>query len=121
MKYYYMLNNRDLSILKHIVSYCDEIEHTCKQFNNNYDEFISNSIFQNAVALCVLQIGELVTHLTDEFKTQYNKMPWVQIKAMRNIVAHNYGKIDIGTLWETITEDTPSLKDYCLSIINNGK
>nr|WP_309446466.1 HepT-like ribonuclease domain-containing protein [Desulfosporosinus nitroreducens] len=44
-------------------------------------------------------------------------MPWTQIKALRNVVAHNYGKIDDESLWETITSDIPKLKDYCLNII----
>lgn len=33
------------------------------------------------------------------------------------MVAHNYGKIDDESLWETITSDIPKLKDYCSSII----
>lgn len=44
-------------------------------------------------------------------------MPWIQIKALRNLVAHNYGKIDDESLWETITGDIPKLKDYCSNII----
>ncbi|MCO1602054.1 DUF86 domain-containing protein [Desulfosporosinus nitroreducens] len=39
------------------------------------------------------------------------------MKALRNVVAHNYGKIDDESLWETITSDIPKLKDYCLNII----
>lgn len=40
-----------------------------------------------------------------------------QIKALRNVVAHSYGKIDAESLWETITIDIPKLKDYCSDII----
>ncbi|MDQ7095481.1 DUF86 domain-containing protein [Desulfosporosinus sp. PR] len=36
---------------------------------------------------------------------------------MRNVVVHNYGKIDDKSLWETITSDIPKLKDYCSGII----
>ena len=44
-------------------------------------------------------------------------MPWNQIKALRNVVAHNYGKIDKETLWETLLGDIPELNDYCCQII----
>ena len=44
-------------------------------------------------------------------------MHWNQIKAMRNIVAHNYGSIDAEILWETIENDVPQLKAYCLDIL----
>lgn len=86
-------------------------------FGRDYNIFVSNSIYQNATALCVLQIGELTTHFTDAFKSVYNKVPWNQIKALRNVVAHNYGKIDKETLWETLINDIPELNEYCSQII----
>ena len=46
-------------------------------------------------------------------------MPWREIKAMRNIAAHNYGEIDTDILWETAIYDVPSLKVYCSDIINS--
>lgn len=67
--------------------------------------------------MCILQIGELVGRLSDEFKTVNSKMPWREIKAMRNIAAHNYGEIDIDILWETALYDIPSLKSYCENLI----
>ena len=62
-----MQGSRNIDILMHIRDYCAEINHTMDTFGRDYDIFVSNSIYQNAVALCVLQIGELTTHFTDEF------------------------------------------------------
>lgn len=112
-----MKDNRNIDILKRIISYCNEISETIQRFGEDYDVFARDFVYKNASALCVLQIGELTTHLTDDFKKTYTGMPWTQIKALRNIVAHNYGKIDCESLWETITMDIPKLKDYCSSII----
>ncbi len=111
-----MQGDRNADVLRHIVYYCDEINSTMKRFGNNYEIFSKDSVYQNAVALCVLQIGELTTHFTEEFRNTYNEMPWNQIKALRNVVAHNYGKIDKETLWETISNDIPKLQDYCSRI-----
>lgn len=74
-------------------------------------------IARNAISMCILQIGELVGKLTEEFKTLNDAMPWREIKAMRNIAAHNYGEIDIDILWETAIHDVPSLAEYCKSLI----
>lgn len=112
-----MQDDRNIDILKHICDYCAEINHTMNTFGRDYDTFESNSIYQNATALCVLQIGELTTHFTNEFKAEYNKIPWNQIKALRNVVAHNYGKIDNEILWETLISDIPVLNEYCSQII----
>lgn len=110
--------NRDLSILEHIVSYCDQIDETIARFGNSSTIFSTDPIYRNAAALCILQIGELVGKLTEEFRTQHPAIPWRQIKAMRNIVAHNYGTVDPETTWEIITEDIPELKKYCQAILN---
>lgn len=112
-----MQNNRNIGILMHILDYCKEINHTMDTFGRDYEIFAANSIYQNAVALCVQQIGELTTHFTDDFKAVYNKIPWNQIKALRNIVAHNYGGIDKEILWETLINDIPELNRYCAQLI----
>ena len=108
---------RDLSILQHIISYCEQIEQTVVHFGNEAEIFAENKIYRNAAALCILHIGELVGKLTEEFRQQHPAVPWRQIKAMRNIVAHSYGSVDPETTWEIITGDIPVLKKYCYSIL----
>lgn len=112
-----MQNNRNAYVLRRIISYCNDISEVIHRFGDDYTVFKQDSVYKNATALCVLQIGELTTHLTNDFKQSYTGIPWTQIKALRNVVAHNYGKIDDESLWETITSDIPKLKDYCSSII----
>ena len=104
---------RDLRILSHIVSYCGQIEMAVEQFGRDYAVFSSNPVYRNAVALCILQIGELVNSLSDNFKSLHHEMPWHQIVAFRNIVSHDYGKVDHAIMWTTITEDIPALKAFC--------
>ena len=112
-----MVDNRNTDVLRRIISYCHEIEEAIQRFGENYIIFARDSIYRNATALCVMQIGELTAHLTEDFKQTYPGMPWTQIKALRNVVAHSYGKIDVESLWETIVLDIPKLKDYCSNII----
>lgn len=109
--------DRDLSILEHIVVYCEQIEQTIARFGDDYAVFQTDPIYRNASALCILQIGELVGKLSDEFRAAHSEIPWRQIKAMRNIVAHSYGTVDAETTWEVITSDIPDLKRFCSSIL----
>lgn len=109
--------DRDLRILEHIVSYCAQIDETILRFGDSAELFQSDAIYRNAAALCILQIGELVGNLSEDFRAQHQSIPWRQIKAMRNIVAHKYGTIDPDTTWEIIKDDIPALKKYCQSIL----
>ncbi|MGN0551699.1 MAG: DUF86 domain-containing protein [Acutalibacteraceae bacterium] len=74
--------------------------------------------YRNAVALCLMQIGELSNKLSEDFKNTYNSIPWKAIRGMRNVVAHEYGKIDEVTVWETAESDTETLRVFCLNILN---
>jgi len=67
--------------------------------------------------MCILQIGELVGHLSDNVTVKYSEMPWKQIKGIRNVAAHGYEEFDVDILWQTLKSDLPSLRDYCGKII----
>ena len=109
--------DRNISILEHIVNYCDQIEETIQRFGNSYKVFSNDKVYRNAAAMCVLQIGELAGKLTDNFRAEHPGAPWRQIKGMRNVVAHSYGTVDPETTWEILIDDIPKLKAYCIKII----
>ena len=111
------VSERDRSIITHIASYCDQIYEAVDRFGNDFEVFEKDRIFRNSVSMCILQIGELVTILSDEFKDQYESVPWRQIKQMRNIVAHRYGTVDNSITWDVIQNDIPALKEFCETII----
>ena len=79
--------------------------------------FCSNPTYRNAIALCLLQIGELVKKLSDEFVQSHTTIPWKAIRGMRNVVAHEYGHIDIDTIWETSETGIIELRDFCAAQI----
>ena len=112
--------DRNIRILEHIIGYCDQIEETIQRFGNSYDIFSSDAIYRNAAALCVLQIGDLVVKLAEEFPASSAVSPWRQIRGMRNIVAHSYGTVDPEITWEILTEDIPKLRAYCCQIIGEA-
>ena len=109
------MQGRDQSIIEHIYNYCKEISEELDQIGNDRTNFLESSVYKNSLALCVLQIGELVTLLSDDYKASKNSVEWKSIKGMRNVVAHKYGKFDFDVLWETVTEDIPKLKAFCES------
>lgn len=113
-----MQTSRDRSIVEHILDYCIRIDETASYFNRSKEVFTENHVFRDAVALCVLQIGELTGVLSDEIKMKYVNIQWRQIKALRNIVAHKYGTVDAEVLWEILTSDVPQLQSDCEKILS---
>lgn len=64
-----------------------------------------------------MQIGELANHLSDEFMETYREIPWRAIRGMRNVVAHEYGKIDTATVWEIAKDGVDELAHFCGQIL----
>ena len=105
--------NRDREIVEHILSYCYQAETAHRDFDYSKDRFIESTTYQNAVSMCILQIGELVGRLSDDFKAAHAEIPWRKIRGMRNYVAHEYGSIDFEVVWFASTKSVSVLKAFC--------
>lgn len=53
------MKSKDIIILNKILDYCRQSDEACNMFHNDYNNFVENSVFQNACCMCILQIGEL--------------------------------------------------------------
>jgi uncharacterized protein with HEPN domain len=77
-------SKRDLSILRHIVDYCERLagHHTAHNPAMEYGAFSDNRTYSDAVAFCVFQISELCIHLSDECRALAPEIPWQNIRGM---------------------------------------
>lgn len=82
---------RDMVIIEKVIRYCDEIAKTHDAFNHNKELFFNKEdgfIYRNSITMPILQIGELVKNLSEEFVTEHNSMVYsVQVLSPRPIIA----------------------------------
>ena len=64
-----------------------------------------------AVVYNILAIGEAAYHLTKAFQREHPDTPWEDIMKMRNILAHDYYKLKLQTVWEVVQHDLPPLRE----------
>ena len=62
-----------------------------------------------ALLKCVEIIGEAAARMSEETRSHYPTLPWVDIIGMRNRLVHVYFDVDLSLLWTTIAEDLPPL------------
>ena len=74
------MSSNDSNILGYILKYCTQMNETSSEFGNSKDRFDESATFRNAVCLCLLQISELVSVLSDKFKDENPTMQWREIK-----------------------------------------
>ena len=69
------------------------------------DEFLSNTVIQDATLFRLQTIGEAVNQLSPEAKAKYLEIPWRDIVDFRNLLAHRYWRIDLNVVWAILKSD----------------
>ena len=85
------------------------------------DRFYQDKLHFDAVLMNVVNIGESVSRITEDFQKKYNQIEWSKIKALRNIIAHDYLGIDAEEIWQIIQNNIPELKIKIEEILNQLK
>ena len=63
-------------------------------------------------------IGEAVRALSPDFTRRHSEVAWSKIIGMRNILVHDYFRIDIDIVWAVIENDLPVLKQQITELLN---
>ena len=98
------------NILSHIEEDCNDII----EFTNGITEeqFLGSKLVNKAVAMSLINIGELVKVLPAEFCDKYNAIPWKRIAGMRDIVAHKYKTLNMSAVWGVAHNKIPEIKQF---------
>ena len=108
------MNKRDKRVFQKILKYCRQVVGTHKIFNEDKALFYNEEdgyAYRNAIAMPLLQIGELSKVLTYETRQSHPDIPWHDVIRMRDIAAHHYESWDYDTAWNTSRDDVPALEE----------
>lgn len=107
--------DRDLVRLKHIQDAIVLIE----EFSANIDAsaFAKDKLRQAAIIREFEIIGEASANISQELRKESPNIEWEKIKGFRNLLVHEYFRVDAGEVWATIQIDLPVLKNEVLSLI----
>ena len=108
---------RDRDQLYTILRYCTRLDEAVMRFGSSYESFESDSVFQDSCALCIIQIGEAVNRLSDEFVTAHPEIDWSRIYGMRCHLVHGYEMFDAEIVWDAIEHCIPPLHTFCVQQI----
>jgi uncharacterized protein with HEPN domain len=78
--------------------------------NLSADQFKTDRKTRDAVLMYLIVIGEAANKLPDEFKKKHGTVEWAQIIRSRNIITHEYGRVDYDVIWRIATLYLPATK-----------
>lgn len=74
--------------------------------------FKQDAFTQDAVIRNIEVIGEAATKLAQvapDLIAQHPRIPWNEMRTMRNKIIHEYFDVDLDIVWSTIQQDLPPL------------
>lgn len=71
--------------------------------------FDDDEALRLAAEALISRLGEAAGRLSEEFRREHPDVPWRSVIGARNLVAHEYHRIDDDIVWRTLAEAMPDL------------
>jgi uncharacterized protein with HEPN domain len=96
----------------------EAIENIQRYAARGKDAFSEEELIQTWVLHHIQILGEAAARISDEFQEQHPYIPWFKIVGMRNILVHDYFKIDVNAVWSVVENELPTLYDQIKHILD---
>lgn len=74
------------------------------------DVSIDEPVVLDAVLLRLIVIGEAIKHLGPELRDRAPHVPWANYAGLRDLIAHQYFRIQTQIIENTVRQDLPALR-----------
>ena len=81
------------------------------------EEFLADSRTSDATLRNLEIIGEAARLVPEHVTLRHEQVPWADLRAMRNIVAQEYNRVNLRTIWDAIHNDLPPLVPLLLQLL----
>jgi uncharacterized protein with HEPN domain len=97
-----------------ILATIEGIETACR--GRNLEHFRQDWLLKHGVQRGIEIISEAARHLPAALVMQHPEIPWPQIKAMGNLLRHEYHHVADAVVWNVVVADLPPLKDAVVAM-----
>jgi uncharacterized protein with HEPN domain len=83
-----------------------------RRYTEGYDfeRFAGDSRCQDAVERCLLRISEAARKLADFLDEIAPGQPWPDVRAVGNVLRHEYDAVDPAVIWQIVEKDLVPLR-----------
>ncbi len=75
----------------------------------DWKSFEQDELRQDGIIRCLTIVGEAVNKLSPQARASRPSVPWGGIIGMRNILVHNYARVNLAIVWSTVQQSLPHL------------
>jgi uncharacterized protein with HEPN domain len=101
--------------LEDIIDNIDRIEEYTRL--NTSENFVRDRKTQDAVERCLQRISEAATKLEGSVENMIPDQPWSAIRAVGNVLRHEYDNVDPQVIWRIVSDDLKALRNSIASAL----
>ena len=98
----------------------DCLERIADYTTGGEQEFLASRLIQDGVVRNLEVIGEATKNLSSELRQANPAIPWRQIAGMRDVLIHDYLKVNLSRVWLTVSTDLPDLRTTVTRLLNQA-
>lgn len=106
---------KDRERLEDILEAISQIEKYAIEGKEKFDQ---DELIQTWIVHHLLIIGEASTNISLELKQEYSNVPWTGPIDVRNIIAHEYFRVDLELIWRIVEDDLPNFTGQIQEILS---
>lgn len=86
----------------------------------SFEQFSADDKTAGAVLWSFVIIGEAANRVPDEVQARYPAIPWARMRGMRNVLIHDYPRVNLAIVWATARNDLPPLTPLLRDLLRRG-
>ena len=90
-----------------MIRFCEQLLQLRSELSE--DDLENDWVMMLAIIRLFETLGEAASKVSKEIKAKHSKIPWNDVKAMRNRLIHGYDDIEYELVWLALEEDVPDL------------
>jgi uncharacterized protein with HEPN domain len=110
------MTEEDALYLSHIDEAIGRIEDYTQE---GRETFLHTPLIQDAVIRNFEIIGEATKNLSDELRAENSDIRWRQIAGLRDMLIHEYARVNLPRVWNILEQDLPLLKKRVSELLDS--
>ena len=107
---------RNEAAVQKMLAYCEKVQEYSAGLD--YRQFAALPMVTEACVFNLLQLGESVAKVGEDFMKENSQIPWKAIRGLRHRLVHDYEGTNLRLIWDILESDLPDLADKLRKLVS---
>lgn len=81
-------------------------------------EGVQRNVLEDAILHQLTVVGEAVGRLSEPVKAQAPEVNWQRVKGLRNVITHEYHRVEMDIVWAAVDNHFPALEQAARRLLD---